>query len=360
SQNLKVLANSGTIDLAQGVLNISNGGTSDSVGGLTGAGTLNVTGGTLTLSADNNTLSAATNIASGATVTLNSTGNLGVSSLVDVGGTLNFNGANNFANQFSGAGVINTNAAVLLSGVSTFAGTHNVNADGVLTVMAANNLGDAAATVNLLTNTSQLIFSAVTDTVANMLTGVLDSTVLINNSANMALSGNNSGLNGLINIVGTSTLSVSDNQNLGASAVDIETGSTLIFNQLTGTLNNVLSGAGTWALSGSNVDLINTNANTFLGTVSINNSSTLKIDSANLLNTATIVDIVTGSDTLNINNNGNFVFDNQLIGTGVMNVTTNNNQFSFGANIGNGFTGTVNLFNTQFLLSGDNTTGNTS
>ncbi|MFZ1871759.1 MAG: autotransporter outer membrane beta-barrel domain-containing protein [Chania sp.] len=107
------------------------------------------------------------------------------------------------------------------------------------------------------------------------------------------------------------------------------------------------------------MDLINTNANTFLGTVSINNSSTLNVDSANLLNTATIVDIVTGSDTLNINNNGNFVFDNQLIGTGVMNVTTNNNQFSFGTNIGNGFTGTVNLFNTQFLLSGDNTTGNT-
>jgi autotransporter family porin len=72
------------------------------------------------------------------------------------------------------------------------------------------------------------------------------------------------------------------------------------------------------------------------------------------------VDIVSASDTLNISNNGDFTLDNRLLGAGVLNINTNNNLFSFGSNVGSGFTGQVNLQNTQFQLSNNNTNSNSN
>ncbi|WP_337265124.1 MULTISPECIES: hypothetical protein, partial [unclassified Serratia (in: enterobacteria)] len=70
-------------------------------------------------------------------------------SAVEVGGTLTLNAADTLANTLNGAGVINTDAAITLSGSNTFSGTHAVNANGALTVSTANNLGTSAANVNL-------------------------------------------------------------------------------------------------------------------------------------------------------------------------------------------------------------------
>ncbi|WP_337265259.1 hypothetical protein, partial [Serratia sp. MMO-151] len=66
---------------------------------------------TLALSAANSGLSAATHIASGATISAGAANALGTSA-VDVGGTLNLNAADTLANVLSGAGTINTDAAV--------------------------------------------------------------------------------------------------------------------------------------------------------------------------------------------------------------------------------------------------------
>uniref|UniRef100_UPI00307623F9 hypothetical protein n=1 Tax=unclassified Serratia (in: enterobacteria) TaxID=2647522 RepID=UPI00307623F9 len=68
-----------------------------------------------------------------------------------------------------GAGTINTDAAVTLSGSNAFSGTHAINAGGALTVSAANHLGTSAARVNLTEATSHLIFSGVSGEVANTL-----------------------------------------------------------------------------------------------------------------------------------------------------------------------------------------------
>ncbi|MHA7846041.1 autotransporter outer membrane beta-barrel domain-containing protein [Serratia sp. D1N4] len=355
-----LLTNSGAIDLAGGILNLSLGGTSSGVGGLSGAGTLNVNGGDLALSAANGGLSATTHIASGASVTASAANALGTSA-VDVGGRLNLNAADTLANVLSGAGTINTDAAVTLSGSNTFSGTHAINADGALTVSAANNLGTSAARVALTDVTSQLIFSALSGDVANTLSGVADSTVTVNNGANMSLSGNNAGFAGQFGITGNSALSVSQNANLGSGAVDIASGSQLVFNGLTGTLSNTIGGEGAWVLSnGSNVLLNNANASAFIGTVSINGGSVLNLDSIDWFNPAATVDIVSASDTLNISNNGDFTLDNRLLGAGVLNINTNNNLFSFGSNVGSGFTGQVNLQNTQFQLSNNNTSSNSN
>ncbi|KEY60956.1 autotransporter outer membrane beta-barrel domain-containing protein [Serratia sp. DD3] len=360
--NSGLLTNTGVIDITGGTLNLNGGGTSTVVGGLTGAGALNVNGGTLILSAANSGLTTVTNtlIAAPAIVTLTAANALG-SSAVNVLGTLNLDAADTLSNVLSGNGIINTDAAVTLSGSNSFSGTHDINTGGALTVSAANNLGTSAATVNLNDATSQLIFNGLSGDVANTLTGAPDSTITVNNQANMSLSANNSGFSGQFGIAGNSILSVSQNQNLGAGSVNIDGGSQLQFSQLTGTLSNVISGAGIWALSNaSNVTLDGNNASTFVGTVSINGGSVLNLTTADWFNPLATVDVVAAVDTLNINNDGDFSFNNQLLGAGVLNISTNNNVFSFGSNVGNGFTGQVNLQNTQFNLSGDNTDSNTN
>ncbi|PVZ83845.1 hypothetical protein C9426_24930, partial [Serratia sp. S1B] len=360
--NSGLLTNTGVIDITGGTLNLNGGGTSTLTDGLTGAGALNVNAGTLTLSAANSGLLTTTNtlIASPATVILTAANALG-SSAVNVLGTLNLDAADTLANILSGNGIINTDAAVTLSGNNNFSGTHDINDGGILTVSAANNLGTSAAIVNLNDATSQLIFNGVSDNVANTISGDPGATITVNNQANMSLSGNNSGFDGQFGITGNSILSVSQNQNLGAGSVNIDTGSQLLFSQLTGTLSNVISGAGIWSVSnGSNVTLDGNNASTFVGTVSINGGSVLNLTTADWFNPLATVDVVTAADTLNISNNGDFIFNNLLLGAGVLNISTNNNVFSFGSNVGNGFTGQVNLQNTQFDLSGNNTGSNTN
>ncbi|HFR4114843.1 TPA: pectate lyase-like adhesive domain-containing protein, partial [Yersinia enterocolitica] len=91
--NSGLLTNSNTLNLAGGTLNLSAGGTSTAVGGLTGSGNLNINGGDLVISATNSGLAGQTTIASGASATLNNTGTLG-SSAINVLGDLNLNGAN--------------------------------------------------------------------------------------------------------------------------------------------------------------------------------------------------------------------------------------------------------------------------
>ncbi|PVZ81163.1 hypothetical protein C9426_31970, partial [Serratia sp. S1B] len=353
-----LLTNTGVIDIAGGTLNVEDGGTSTAVGGLTGAGTLNVNGGELTLSAANSNLSADTLIAAPATVTLTAADALG-SSAVNVVGTLNLDAADTLANIFSGDGVINTDAAVTLSGNNDFIGQHNINAGGLLTITHAYNLGTSAARVNLSVPSAELILDGLSGTLANSLSGVANSTVQLTNAADTTLTGSNTLFAGLFDLVGNSTLTVSQNANLGDGRVSIASGSTLNFNAyesgVLSALNNAISGAGTWVLNSSNINLTNnSNASGFSGLLNINTNASLTIDGATGLNAATVLNVNGATSALNITNAGAFTLNNILTGAGQVNVNTGGNAFIFDTGVGNGFTGNVTLNNTTFSLAGTN------
>ncbi len=328
-----LLTNGGGLDLTGGTLNLTAGGASTVAGGLTGAGTLNINGGNLTVSATNSGLSGQTHIADVASVTLTGTGTLGTSA-VEVLGTLNLNGANAaMTNVLSGGGVINTNAAVTLSGNNSFSGAHQIGTDGALTVGQASNLGASSATVNLGTLTSHLILNGVSESIANVLSGVAGSTVDIIGGADTALTANNSGFLGQYALAGNSKLTVASTNNLGASS------------------SVALAGAGdTLSLSGFNGTF--GNSVTGSGVLQVTDDAEVTLTSSNGVGNAVTIDIADA--TLNLNDIA--LFDHVLTGNGTLNVAKNlaSTAFDFGSTVGGAFSGIVNLTNTTFALSADN------
>ncbi|MBO1608043.1 autotransporter outer membrane beta-barrel domain-containing protein [Yersinia pseudotuberculosis] len=328
-----LLTNGGILDLTGGALNLTAGGSSTVAGGLTGAGTLNINGGNLAVSAANSGLSGQTHIADVASVTLTDTGTLGTSA-VEVLGTLNLNGANAaMTNVLSGGGVINTNAAVTLSGNNSFSGAHQIGTDGALTVGQASNLGASSATVNLGTLTSHLILNGVSESIANVLSGVAGSTVDIIGGADTALTANNSGFLGQYALAGNSKLTVASTNNLGASS------------------SVALAGAGdTLSLSGFNGTF--GNSVTGSGVLQVTDDAEVTLTSSNGVGNAVTIDIADA--TLNLNDIA--LFDHVLTGNGTLNVAKNlaSTAFDFGSTVGGAFSGIVNLTNTTFALSADN------
>ncbi len=328
-----LLTNGGILDLTGGALNLTAGGSSTVAGGLTGAGTLNINGGNLAVSAANSGLSGQTHIADVASVTLTDTGTLGTSA-VEVLGTLNLNGANAaMTNVLSGGGVINTNAAVTLSGNNSFSGAHQIGTDGALTVGQASNLGASSATVNLGTLTSHLILNGVSESIANVLSGVAGSTVDIIGGADTALTANNSGFLGQYALAGNSKLTVASTNNLGASS------------------SVALAGAGdTLSLSGFNGTF--GNSVTGSGVLQVTDDAEVTLTSSNGVGNTVKVDIADA--TLNLNDIA--LFDHVLTGNGTLNVAKNlaSTAFDFGSTVGGAFSGIVNLTNTTFALSADN------
>ncbi len=328
-----LLTNGGILDLTGGALNLTAGGSSTVAGGLTGAGTLNINGGNLAVSATNSGLSGQTHIADVASVTLTDTGTLGTST-VEVLGTLNLNGANAaMTNVLSGGGVINTNAAVTLSGNNSFSGAHQIGTDGELTVGQASNLGASSATVNLGTLTSHLILNGVSESIANVLSGVAGSTVDIIGGADTALTANNSGFLGQYALAGNSKLTVGSTNNLGASS------------------SVALAGAGdTLSLSGFNGTF--GNSVTGSGVLQVTDDAEVTLTSSNGVGNAVTIDIADA--TLNLNDIA--LFDHVLTGNGTLNVAKNlaSTAFDFGSTVGGAFSGIVNLTNTTFALSADN------
>ncbi len=328
-----LLTNGGGLDLTGGTLNLTAGGASTMAGGLTGAGTLNINGGNLAVSATNSGLSGQTHIADVASVTLTDTGTLGTST-VEVLGTLNLNGANAaMTNVLSGGGVINTNAAVTLSGNNSFSGAHQIGTDGELTVGQASNLGASSATVNLGTLTSHLILNGVSESIANVLSGVAGSTVDIIGGADTALTANNSGFLGQYALAGNSKLTVASTNNLGASS------------------SVALAGAGdTLSLSGFNGTF--GNSVTGSGVLQVTDDAEVTLTSSNGVGNAVTIDIADA--TLNLDDIA--LFDHVLTGNGTLNVAKNDasTAFDFGSTVGGAFSGIVNLTNTTFALSADN------
>jgi len=336
SQTVETLANSGTVDITDGTLTLTNGGSSSAAGGLTGNGNLVVSGGELAVSKANAGLAGNTTINQGAAVTLTDTGTLGSAAVgVASGGTLNLNADQTLANVLSGGGNINTGANVTLSADNTFSGLHNVGADGALTISKAGNLGSDAATVSLSSAGSQLVLNALSGAINNALSGVAGSTVSLSGGSEAALGGNNSNFLGTYSVGGDSTLSVGSANNLGADA-----------GVLLGGAGNTLNLAGYSGAFGNQVG--------GTGVLSLSDSADVTLDSTGNLASDIGVDIADGSALTLAGLN---VFNQALTGSGALNVNaaTGNPAFNFGDNTGNNFAGQVNLSNAQFVLSGNNT-----
>ncbi|WP_145589685.1 autotransporter outer membrane beta-barrel domain-containing protein [Yersinia rochesterensis] len=334
-----LLTNNNILNIAGGTLNLSAGGVSTATGGLTGSGVLNINGGNLAISTANSGLAGQTNIASSATATLSGAGTLGTSA-VNVLGNLTLNGANAaLANVLSGNGNINTNAAVTLTGTNTFSGGHHIGATGALTVTQASNLGASTATIGLDTATSHLALKGVNGSIANVLSGVAGSTVDITTGANTTLTGNNSGFLGQYALAGSSKLTVSSTNNLGASSnVTLASAlDTLALSGFSGTFANAVTGSGILQVTGSsNATLTNSNAV----------ANTVAVDIAN--STLNLIDIA--------------LFDHALTGNGTLDVSKNSasTAFDFGSSVGGAFSGIVNLKNSTFDLDGVNTSALTN
>ncbi|WNN43782.1 ESPR-type extended signal peptide-containing protein [Winslowiella toletana] len=337
SQTVETLANSGTVDITDGTLTLTNGGSSSAAGGLTGNGNLVVSGGELAVSKANAGLAGNTTINQGAAVTLTDTGTLGSAAVgIASGGTLNLNADQTLANVLSGGGNINTGANVTLSADNTFSGLHNVGADGALTISKAGNLGSDAATVSLSSAGSQLVLNALSGAINNALSGVAGSTVSLTGGSEAALGGNNSNFLGTYSVGGDSTLSVGSASNLGAGSASVllnGAGNTLNLAGYSGAFGNQVGGTGLLSLSDS-------------ADVTLNSTGNLASDIG--------VDIADGSALTLAGLN---VFNQALTGSGALNVNaaTGNQAFNFGDNTGNNFAGQVNLSNAQFMLSGNNT-----
>ncbi|WP_392563482.1 ESPR-type extended signal peptide-containing protein [Orbus wheelerorum] len=360
-QTVGQLANSGSLALTGGVLTVTNGGSSS--GTLSGSGTLNITGGDLAVTTANAGLSAVTSIGSSASVSLSGSGTLG-SGDVTLLGALNLAVANTLGNNLSGSGTLNNNAAIVLTGNNSgFTGQHNIGSNGSLSVASINNLGATTATVDLQDSTSVLNFNGVSGVISNQLSGT-SGTVNINNSADMSLRGNNSGFTGNYALAGDSTLTVSSTNNIGTSDVAIGAGSTLVLSDYNSTastaseLGNKLTGSGNLTLSNTQLTLSasNSKASSLSGAITLKDGSALTVSSDSQLNTAATIDIDSTTDSLNITSSGAYTLNNGLSGQGQINVSSGDAAFNFGSGAGSAFAGTVDLSDTVFTLSGDNTT----
>ncbi|WP_392552822.1 ESPR-type extended signal peptide-containing protein [Orbus wheelerorum] len=255
-----------------------------------------------------------------------------------------------------------TNEGTLSGGISAGNGNNTLNlmknsfTEGTVTLGNGDNIvnihkgsGLTNVTTGLGDNTFNLYDIDSTNSI-----GTLDSGTGSNNTLNLSNSEFTAEKLTLIknftNInLTSSTIALLGKDNLASGNLSLDNTSLLT---LTKTYNDdvgvSLSGAGNVNLeSGANATLTQ-NSSSFSGDWNVLEGSTLSTSSSDQL----------GSGTINIAgglNIGQTSFNNKLVGAGIVTVNTNKNNFNFGTGVGKAFTGTVDLTNTNFTLSGDNT-----
>ncbi|MBS7815708.1 hypothetical protein J7560_09855, partial [Wohlfahrtiimonas chitiniclastica] len=354
TQTVGSLKNEGTFDLAAGSLTITNaGGASTSSGELLGTGGLIISAGDLSITSVNNDLAAEVAIKSGASVTLDDAGTLGTSTAA-VDGTLNLNASSTLANQLTGTGSVNSHADIVLTGDNSgFTGAQNIGDKASLTVSNQSALG--LGKVNFGSETSTLNLNGVASAVQNALNGA--GIVNIANGAAVNFSNDNKDFAGTFAVDGTSSLTATDFNQLGSGKVKIAESGIVNLNKITGELTNIISGDGNLNLSGTDLSLnaANTHLKDLTGTLNLATGSNLTLAESGQLNDAAKVNIAAIGDSVTVNSNGDFSFNNNLVGSGLLDVQTAGNRFDFGKDVGSDFAGTVNVANSTFHLTGDNT-----
>ncbi|WP_368541159.1 autotransporter outer membrane beta-barrel domain-containing protein [Enterobacter soli] len=300
---------------------------------------------------------------------LNGTGNvtLGAGDLTvnTAAGTVTYGGA------IGGAGSVTTAGAGtwVLTGNSSYTGGTTVGA-GVLQLGAGGTSGGITGDI---TNNASLVLNRAN---ALNLTGVIDGTGSLsqNGTGVSTLSGANSYAGGTA--VNAGTLTAANATALGTGAAAVSSGATLNLSFANGTITNAISNAGLVNVTGANETLSSTftgagenrigaagtfiagNNTGFTGLWNITSGATADVTAAQNLGTTG----VQLNGVLNIAPpSGNYTFDNPLLGTGLMTATlASGSTFAFTNAVGTDFTGTVQLGQSDFALSGDNTTALTN
>ncbi|KZX38119.1 autotransporter outer membrane beta-barrel domain-containing protein [Wohlfahrtiimonas chitiniclastica] len=355
TQTVGSLNNLGEVNLAGGALTISNanGAISTSSGSLVGAGKLAISSGDLSITSVNNDLAASIGIHSGASVSLSHASTLG-SSTVAIDGALNLNANSTLANQLKGTGIVNTHADIALTGDNSgFTGAQNIGNQASLTVGSQSALGSGQ--VNFATIDSKLNLNGVASAVQNALHGA--GIVNIANGSAVNFSNDNKDFAGIFAVDGTSALTATAFSQLGKGSISIVQGGAVNLDKMTGELTNIISGDGNLNLSGTNLSLNSGNIHLkdLTGAINITKNSNLTLAESGQLNDAAKVNIAAIGDSVTVNSNGDFSFNNNLVGSGSLDVRTDGNSFSFGKGVGSDFAGTVNVANSTFHLISDNT-----
>lgn len=325
----------GVTKIGAGILIYSNANTY--------TGTTTVSTGTLRLGTGGSISdSSALSIASGATFDLNGINDT-VGALSGAGslslGAGNFTttvGANStFSGAITGSGIFakaGANTLTLSGNSSSFSGAINVNA-GALRVSDANALGNTTGSTTVANNAALELTATPASAEAISLTG----SGVSSGGALRNISGNNS-LSGLITLAGASRI----NSDSGTLTLDVSSG-----NAITGTQNLTVGGAG-------NVTIAD-NVNISSGTLTKDGAGTLTLSAANNYTGATTVTngtlVVNGSIAGSTVSVGNATTDNGsvLMGSGSVGATTinNNGRISPGNSVG-----TLSVSNTLTFANG--------
>ncbi|KFK92221.1 ESPR-type extended signal peptide-containing protein, partial [Serratia sp. Ag1] len=346
---------------------------------ITGAGKgINVTGGGVDFSSANLMVNVTNSGGTGLVINdgaTNNTTTIGANAQINASGAtaINFAGTAgktlNNQGQINGAVVFANNATNTINNNGTLAGTLTTGSgndvltlsassvsQGLIDLGAGNNsvtINNGASVAAIVTGAGDDIFTLNNLTLGNTYLGSLNAgggnnTLNFNTSTDTLVA--TTRIQNFTNInLNTTDLTLSDAANISGGNVNLDSNSRLAFNQtFNGLFAGTLLGTGNAnVLAQGNVTL--QNASTFAGIWNVDQGGTLTANNTNQFGTAAI------SLAGGLNLNAMPSLNNALTGTGLLNINNGNNAFNFGAGVGSAFTGTVDLNNVAFSLSGNNT-----
>lgn len=348
----------GLTTVAEGTLQIGNGGGSGSIAGniansgsvvfdrsdalsyggvISGGGTLTKSGaGTLTLTADQTytgitTISAGTlEVGNGATA-----GWLASNSITD-NGTLSFNRSDSktYSGNISGTGSVQQNGSgtLILSGTNSYSGGTTISA-GTLQVASDDKLGMASGGVTLDGGTLSLAgmitsgrsytvtsrngtidTGANTDTISGVVSGAGQLTKA--GSGTLVLTGTNSYSGGTT--ISAGILQLGNGGASGSISGDVVNNGTLVFNRSdASTFSGAVSGSGSLEQSGTGRTIL-TGANTYTGDTFIDRG-VLQVGDGGA--SGTISNTVTNNGSLEFNRSDSYTYAGKIDGTGSLKQT---------------------------------------
>jgi autotransporter-associated beta strand protein len=328
-----------------GSLTASGGGALAGDGALSGSGTLRVSGNNQLLTVSgSNAVALLVTVDATDTLELTHRAALGTSGTVTTSGTLRLAGVSGaFSLDLAGGGNISaTDAAnVILTGSNSFSGTWHIAAGSNLKAVDAHSLGSGAVT----TSGTLTLGGGGSYAVNNLITG--GGAVVKEDASTVTISNSNNYTGG--SVITSGTLRLQNLAALGTGTVNVaQTILSVLDLAAPGEYQNPTTGPGTVILSGSGVTITGTN-NLFTGVWNITGSGTVRAEH-NLGPAATAL-----AGHLTVATTGNFAYANQLTGSGTLTASNSGGTFTFTADTGSAFAGTVELLDNHFELNNDNT-----
>jgi autotransporter-associated beta strand protein len=372
------------VTLGNNTLEITNAGNTfnddgsafgnDYAGDITGAGSLSVTGGTQILS-NANSYTGGTAIGVNGTLQLGNGGTSGsVVGNIHDDGLLVFKRSDvvTFVDVIEGNGAVQVQPGNGNTGTVIFTNTNTYTGGTTIEAFATLQLGADESTAQ----DPQILGSGSTGGATGSITGDIEvnGTLVFNrkqggaaapltlgqllgvlNTPVMTVNGDITGT-GLIELTGTGTIGFAGDNSGYAGDIDVKLGTLQVTNPV----------------SGSSFDSLGTGAITIEYDPLLANPDpqfTQVVNSVGFASDVIFAQLFNNTGRVNIVSDDDFMFENELLGNGLLRVQkvnpdllnpANNPTFSFGANVGTGFTGSVLLMGENFELSGDNTTALTN